>query len=200
MQTSYIPDIAGDGTVRGVYALSTDVSAMKAVERDLLALARFDTLTGLANRHQFNEKLPQAMARAQRSGEALALLFLDVDHFKTVNDRYGHAMGDGVLREFAARLLQSVRTTDTVARLAGDEFVVILEGVHGDEEPQAVARKILVRIAGTFRVEGRDLAVSTSIGIALYHGEPIGTAELLAKADEALYAAKHAGRNTFHLA
>lgn len=196
---SYIPEIGPDGHVRGIYMLSTDVSALKEVEQRLSTLARFDTLTGLANRHQFNERLPEALARAQRSGQHLALMYLDIDHFKAINDGFGHAIGDGVLREFAVRLKNSVRATDTVARLAGDEFVVILENLHSDAEPQFVARKIVAQVNRPFLLEDLEISVSTSVGIALLR-EGCSAEELLARADKALYAAKSSGRNTFHMA
>lgn len=200
LRNTYLPDIADDGRVDGVFMLSADVTALKRVERQLTMLARFDTLTGLANRHQLNEKLAEALARAQRSGEALALMFLDIDHFKSINDTLGHAAGDSVLKEFAARLGQCVRTTDTVARLAGDEFVVILEGVHSEAEPQFVARKIVGQVSRPFDVAGRELSVTTSVGIAFHASGVVSPAELLARADKALYAAKSAGRNTYQLA
>jgi diguanylate cyclase (GGDEF)-like protein/PAS domain S-box-containing protein len=196
----YLPDITPEGNVKGVFMLSTDLTEVKTVERQLSQLARFDALTGLANRHQFNEKLPDALARSQRTGEALALMFLDIDHFKSVNDTFGHATGDGVLREFAERLRQCVRATDTVARLAGDEFVVILENVHSEAEPQFVARKIVGQINRPFDIEGREIVVTTSVGIAFHRGAGVSPEELLARADKALYAAKSAGRNTYQLA
>ncbi|KLN56467.1 putative diguanylate cyclase YegE [Variovorax paradoxus] len=199
-RVSYVPDIGPDGATRGIFSLSLDISALKAVERQLSDLARFDTLTGLSNRLAFNEFLPGAIARAQRSGNALAVLFLDVDHFKTINDTLGHATGDGVLVEYARRLLASVRTTDTVARLAGDEFVVVLENVHTREAAVAVARKIVQQVGtAPFEVDGRSLNVTTSIGIAFHQAADasVTAADLLARADAALYRAKAAGRNTF---
>jgi diguanylate cyclase (GGDEF)-like protein/PAS domain S-box-containing protein len=200
LQNTYLPDVGADGHVKGVFMLSSDVTQLKLVERQLTTLARFDSLTGLANRHQFNEKLADALARAQRSGEALALMFLDIDHFKSINDTFGHAAGDSVLREFAHRLRQCVRGTDTVARLAGDEFVIILEGVHSEAEPQFVARKIVGQVNRPFDTKSGGLEVTTSVGIAFHRGPPMSPEELLARADKALYTAKAQGRNTYHLA
>ena len=201
LQTTYVPDVRFDGTVAGIYTLSTDISDLKAVQQQLSQMARFDTLTGLANRRQLNEKLPEVVARAHRSGEAIALMYLDVDRFKSINDNYGHATGDAVLQEFARRVRSSVRATDTVGRLAGDEFVVVLEGLHAAAEPQFVARKIIAAIERPFELaDGLVLQVSTSVGIAFSIDARLAPEALLARADAALYEAKAAGRNTFRLA
>ena len=200
LQTEYIPDVREDGSVAGIYTLSVDVTEQKKVEQQLSVLARFDPLTGLPNRRQFEEKLQEAIARSTRSGHLVSLLFLDVDKFKGINDTLGHAAGDEVLKEFALRLTKCVRKTDTVCRLAGDEFVVILEGLHTFEEPQFVARKILATIAPPFDVLGRELKVSTSIGVAVQEPQATSVARLLAMADEALYEAKAAGRNAYRCA
>ncbi len=199
LRVIYVPDLRDDGSVAGIYGMSTDVTPLKRVERQLQALARMDALTGLPNRHQFNEKLQEALDQARVSGEALALLFLDVDHFKSINDSLGHAAGDAVLREFGQRLKRAVRPTDCVARLAGDEFVIILEGLRGEAEPQFVARKILAQIAHVFDIDGRHLDVSTSVGIAFHRQGVTSASELLARADAALYEAKAAGRNTYRI-
>jgi diguanylate cyclase (GGDEF)-like protein/PAS domain S-box-containing protein len=200
LQTQYIPDLRPDGSVAGFYGISIDVTAQKAVERELGLLARFDALTGLANRFQFNEKLSEALARCQRSGRALALMFLDIDHFKRINDTLGHAVGDGALKEFARRLRRTVRATDTVARLAGDEFVVILEGLHSEDEPRLIAAKILAEVNHPFVLGECRLAVTTSVGIACTGTGRVTAAELLARADKALYEAKAAGRNKYECA
>ena len=200
----YLPDFQADGTVAGLYGLGSDVSELKKIELRLSQLVRSDALTGLANRYQFNESLPQALARARRSGDAIALLYLDIDRFKAINDTLGHAAGDEVLKAFAQRLQQSVRSTDSVARLGGDEFVIILEGIHGEDEPAAIARKIIANAARPLEIGGRSLALTTSIGIAF--GQRVeavdeGSVEaLIARADAALYAAKADGRNTFRIA
>ena len=200
---AYIPDIESDGRVAGLYGLATDVSALKNVEHQLSRLVRSDVLTGLANRYAFNEALPLALSRARRAMAGLALMYLDIDHFKRINDTLGHAAGDEVLKAFAARLQQSVRTTDTVARLGGDEFVIILEGVNSADEPQVVARKIVASVAAPLEVEGRTLTLTTSIGIAFRRAivaADAATAEaLVGRADAALYAAKKAGRNTWRV-
>ncbi len=198
--TTYLPDVAADGTVQGIYALVIDVTAMKAAEEQLMQMARTDSLTGLPNRLCFNERLVDALARSRRSGKPLALLFLDVDRFKLINDTLGHAAGDEVLRLFGERLLSCVRETDTVARLAGDEFVVILEELHTPAEPQFIARKIIAAINRSFELREGLWDASTSIGIAFHTEGTVQPAALLAAADRALYEAKAGGRNTYRLA
>jgi len=202
-QAHLIPDKDLEGRVLGFYLMSFNITALKEAERKLTELARLDTLTGLPNRLAFNEFLPAALARAQRAGSAIALMFLDIDHFKAINDTLGHACGDGVLTEYARRLLASVRSTDTAARLAGDEFVVVLENLRTQEAAAAVAQKIIGQIgAPAFQVNGRTLEVTTSIGIAFLQAPDISVPaeELLARADAALYDAKSAGRNRFAFA
>ena len=199
LDTQYLPHLDAHGQVQGVYKLSADISAMKAVERQLRQLARVDTLTQLPNRREFEDRLPQAQARARRLGTGLALLFLDVDHFKKINDSHGHAVGDAVLRTFAERLRHCVRTTDTVARLAGDEFVIVLEGLNVAEEARIVASKIDAEVRREMQVDGCVLQVSTSIGIAFDALGRLQPDELLSRADDALYAAKEAGRATWRM-
>ena len=200
---AYIPDIESDGRVAGLYGLATDVSALKNVEKQLSLLVRSDVLTGVANRYCFNEAFPLALSRARRTMTGFALMYLDIDHFKSINDSLGHAAGDVVLKAFVLRLQQSVRTTDTVARLGGDEFVIILEGVNNHEEAQVVARKIVANVTRPLDVEGRTLTMTTSIGIAFRReilAADSATAEaLIGRADAALYAAKKAGRNTWRV-
>ncbi|HEX7686157.1 MAG TPA: PAS domain S-box protein [Burkholderiaceae bacterium] len=200
LHTLYLPDTGADGTTAGFYVLVSDVSAMKLAEKRLALQARTDALTGLPNRYAFNEKLAEALARSRRNEQAVGLFFLDIDRFKSINDTLGHAAGDQVLSVFAQRLRASVREVDAVARLAGDEFVVILEGLHTPFEPQAIARKILAAMAQPLAVEGRELLITASIGIAYQADGRAQADELLARADEALYAAKAAGRGTFRMA
>lgn len=199
LKTEYIPDQDEAGTVQGVYTLSSDVTELKTAELQLAELAHFDSLTGLANRHQFNQRIVEALDRADRSGEALALMFLDVDHFKSINDSMGHAAGDAVLKQFAARLKHCVRKTDTVARLAGDEFVIILESLQDADQARFIGGKIVAQIGQPFSILDRPLAVTTSVGIAFHSSGPMTPADLLATADAALYEAKAAGRNTFRM-
>jgi diguanylate cyclase (GGDEF)-like protein/PAS domain S-box-containing protein len=201
LKCSFIPDIdETTGKARGVYGMIHNVTKAKVAEQRLTRLARFDTLTGLANRHQFNETLVQTLVDNQDNPRPMALMFLDIDHFKQVNDRHGHGCGDLLLKDFAQRLTENVRPTDAVARLSGDEFVVLLEGMHSDEEPQFIARKIIAAVEKPFVLEGHTLCVTTSIGIAMHaHADEVPST-FMKRADEALYDAKRAGRNTFRLA
>ncbi|MCO5104303.1 MAG: diguanylate cyclase [Burkholderiaceae bacterium] len=199
----YVPERDEHGAVVGVVVMTTNITDLKTAQRTLAQQARVDPLTLLANRVAFNETLPLMLARARRSGDALAVMYLDIDHFKAINDSLGHAAGDEVLCEFARRLQASVRATDLAVRLAGDEFVVVLENLCGTEVAGAVAQKIVDQVARpVFDVHGRPLSITTSIGIAFHAASspPATPAELLARADGALYAAKAAGRNRFEFA
>jgi diguanylate cyclase (GGDEF)-like protein/PAS domain S-box-containing protein len=199
VHTQYLPAFRDDGTVGGFYGLSTDVTLARKMEADLKVLARIDALTALPNRRQFEENLGISLARALRSGKGMAVLFLDIDHFKAINDSLGHASGDAVLTEFAHRLKQCVRSTDTVARLAGDEFVIVLDNLATEKEAELVARKVLRAMEPVFLLERGNRQVSVSIGIA-YHGTGIIEDDaLLDRADSALYQAKAAGRANYRL-
>ncbi|MBC7514744.1 MAG: diguanylate cyclase [Herminiimonas sp.] len=197
LRSVFVPDFAADGSVRGMFTLSSDITAQNEIEAELRRLARFDSLTGLPNRAYLYELLETALGRSKRNCQAVAVLFLDIDHFKSINDTLGHRKGDLVLQEFAARLSRSVRTTDMVGRLAGDEFVIALELLASQEEAEQVARKILQEIRKPWVLNGQRLTVTTSIGIAFDRDHAQGAADLIAAADSALYAAKALGRNTF---
>jgi diguanylate cyclase (GGDEF)-like protein/PAS domain S-box-containing protein len=201
LKCNFIPDFDEEtGVPRGVYGMVHNVTKAKHAEQRLTRLAQFDTLTGLANRLQFNETLTRVLNDQASHFKPLALMFLDIDHFKQVNDRLGHAGGDALLKEFALRLSDCVRPTDAVARLSGDEFVVLLEGMHSDEEPQFIARKIIATIEKPFFLDGVPLRVTASIGIAMRTLVDEAASELMKRADEALYEAKRNGRNTFRMA
>lgn len=170
----------------------------REAEVKLEAQARTDILTGIDNRRMFEETFAAALARAARANSSVALAYLDIDHFKAINDTYGHKAGDEVLVEFAKRLRAAVRSTDSVARLAGDEFVAIFEGVSNDAEPAILAGKILDMARTPFMAAGKPLQVTTSVGIAI-GGGGASMEDYLALSDEALYAAKDAGRDRFAL-
>jgi diguanylate cyclase (GGDEF)-like protein/PAS domain S-box-containing protein len=200
LRTTYVPDRATDGSVQGLYVLIQDITESKAVEDRLSRMARFDHLTGLMNRQPFEDRLGEAVRNLRRGSGALALLFIDVDHFKAINDSRGHATGDAVLKEFARRLQQAVRSNDAVARLAGDEFVVLLERVRDPEQAEAVAAKVCAEMQPAFALADGPLAVTASVGVAWCDGAQLRTSEqVMAAADDALYEAKRAGRNTWRL-
>ena len=172
-----------------------DLTAQKIREEKLSYLAYHDSLTGLPNRLLFMDRLVQAIAHAHRNLEQVAVLFIDLDQFKQINDMLGHAVGDALLQGVATRLVACMREGDTVARLAGDEFTMIIEG--GDEERgKVVAQKILAELGQAFNLNGEMLRIAASIGLALYplHGNTVEA--LLQHADEAMYEAKAMGGNT----
>ena len=177
----------------GTYA---DINARKMAEDRLRHRAEFDTLTDLPNRSLFIERLQQAMARATPSSP-MALLFLDVDHFKTINDTLGHEAGDQVLKVFATRMRECIRQADTVARLSGDEFTVILEGLHGVDDAQALASKLVETLRAPIALAGKLFVITASVGVAMWSDGETDDAELLRRADTALYEAKRRGRDGF---
>ncbi|OWQ86199.1 hypothetical protein CDN99_20390 [Roseateles aquatilis] len=196
----YVPDVRPDGTVAGVYTLATDITAFKQVERELDRLSRVDPLTGLPNRRQFESRLSESLARTRRGGRTLGLMFLDLDHFKQVNDTLGHAAGDVVLKVFADRVRGVIRETDQLCRLAGDEFVLILENLAEPREATLVAQKVVEAVRVPLALSGTELRLSTSIGVACHDGGDESEVALLGRADDALYAAKDAGRDCWRSA
>ena len=200
LQTIYLPQKDSEGRVLSLYCLTNDVTELKQKQLQLDALARKDTLTGLPNRRAFEERVLEAMARTRRSGDPIGVMYLDLDRFKGINDSLGHAAGDAVLQEFAQRLSLNVRETDVAARYAGDEFLILLEGLSSYLDAQGVASKILLSMRAPFEVVGQVVPVTTSIGFAMYHGDDEDLKSLLARADTALYAAKNDGRNRMAMA
>ncbi len=200
VRVTYVPEIDAKGNVLGTYGLINDISELKRVERQLRILAEYDTLTGLLNRNRFKVRLSEAISRSERNDDTLALLYLDIDHFKSINDSLGHQAGDEVLKEFARRLTRCIRQTDKLTRLAGDEFVIVLEGMHGTEETSIVAKKIIAAMASPFSLVGQERLVSTSIGVVIRRKGELDGDSLVRRADEALYVAKDSGRGGFHLA
>ncbi len=174
-----------------------DVSTRKASEARADAMARLDPLTGLPNRLLLRERLAEALARLARTGEACALLLIDLDRFKPVNDTLGHPIGDALLEKVADRLRSTVRPTDTVARIGGDEFVILQAGAHDAAGTQALARRIVDLIGRTYMVEGHLLTIGASVGVALAPADGADADRLLKNADLALYRAKLDGRGTY---
>ena len=199
-----LPSESGDGTIDIIYS-GRDASlriaaeqALLASQRELETLARVDSLTGLPNRRQFDERLALAVARSQRPGLPVALLYLDIDHFKQINDTHGHGVGDQVLQVFAERLVGCVRAGDLAARLGGDEFVVLVEDALLPQAAEIIARKLIATMDIDITVDGIRVRATTSVGIAYCPFRTSGEV-LMAAADAALYGAKKAGRNTCQL-
>ncbi|MCJ2135906.1 EAL domain-containing protein [Methylobacterium sp. J-026] len=174
-----------------------DVSSRKATEARADAMARLDPLTGLPNRLLLRERLAAALARLARTGEACALLLIDLDRFKPVNDTLGHPIGDALLEKVADRLRSTIRPTDTVARIGGDEFVILQAGIRDAAGTQALARRIVDLIGRTYMVEGHLLTIGASVGVALAPADGTDADRLLKNADLALYRAKLDGRGTY---
>ncbi|MHB2211147.1 putative bifunctional diguanylate cyclase/phosphodiesterase [Methylobacterium sp. CM6257] len=174
-----------------------DVSTRKATEARADEMARLDPLTGLPNRLLLRERLAEALARLARSGEACALLLIDLDRFKPVNDTLGHPIGDALLEKVADRLRSTVRPTDTVARIGGDEFVILQAGIRDAAGTQVLARRIVDLIGRTYMVEGHLLTIGASVGVALAPEDGVDADKLLKNADLALYRAKLDGRGTY---
>ena len=196
--TQFVPDVSEDGKVVGFYSMTFDITEAKEAQRKLASIARHDALTGVASRLHFEEELTQSAGRAARGGQPLLVLALDLDRFKGINDTFGHAVGDEVLREFARRLRYSVFDVDLVGRIGGDEFVVLVEINASAAVGETIARRIVEAMAAPMQVGGHSLQVATSIGIGLHH--PVVSAEAaMALADQALYDAKARGRNTWAL-
>ena len=189
-----------EGNPSGLFALISDITQRKQAEEQIRNLAFYDVLTQLPNRRLLLDRLGQALAASHRSGQFGAILFLDLDNFKTVNDTQGHDVGDLLLTEVARRLRASVRDDDTVARLGGDEFVVLLEGLHSAQaiaaaQVETVAEKLREAINQPISIQGREFHSTPSIGVCLFFNHQVRVDELLKRADVAMYQAKDAGRN-----
>lgn len=199
--STYIPH-RREQEVVGFYVLSQDITPRKQLELELKRHALNDPLTGLPNRRSLMEQLPKAMARSSRTEQMMALLFMDLDGFKAINDNFGHDAGDELLQQFAQRIQSHLRETDTLFRLAGDEFTLILENLqHGQPDAGRKARQLLEAMAEPFVLTAATVTLSSSIGIACYRPHARMNAEaLLGHADQAMYQAKRAGKNRFVVA
>ncbi len=178
-------------------AMLRDISDQKLAQQRIEQLAHFDELTHLPNRSLFYDRLGQAITMAKRNKSSIALLFMDMDGFKRVNDTLGHHFGDMLLVKVAERLSRDVRESDTLARLGGDEFTLILNDTHGREAVAMVAKKLIESIGQSFDLEGHTVRIGVSIGIARYPDDAEAKGALLIVADKAMYAAKAVGKNTF---
>ncbi|MBU4407794.1 MAG: diguanylate cyclase domain-containing protein [Desulfurivibrionaceae bacterium] len=185
------------GSLEGIICVFNDITELKKAEHTLKKMAHYDALTGVANRNLFFEKLENSIRDAQREERIFALLYLDLDKFKAINDSMGHEIGDLVLKTVASRLQEVVRTGDMVARMGGDEFTIILNALHSAADAEILAKKITKTIAAPFAANGFVCTLGVSIGISLFPKDGSHTEILVNKADYAMYLAKAAGRNTF---
>jgi len=190
----------GDLLVRALhYAIERQrmVVALEQARQHEHHMASHDGLTGLPNRQLFYDRLGQALAQARRHGQVVGVMFMDLDHFKLINDTLGHHIGDGLLRQVGRRLEGCIRESDTAARLGGDEFTVILYGLANPQDASVVAQNILDRLAEAFSVQGREIQVGCSIGISVFPDDGDDAESIMRNADMAMYRAKNHGRNTY---
>ena len=188
-----------DPVKRRHVAVISDITARKRGEEVVWRRANYDELTGLPNRRLFTDRLKQTLGRAARHSNCMAVLFIDLDGFKPVNDLYGHQTGDELLKQVATRMDLCLREEDTVARQGGDEFVVLLATIHSEREALAVAEKLLTALHSPFQIEEHTINIGASIGVALFPQDGDTAEVLIGNADSAMYAAKEAGRHTVRL-
>lgn len=200
-EVTYIPQVSDDGTsVIGFHTMRRDITSQRRETRQLRRLAQIDALTGLANRAGFMQKLGAAMDSAAAEGRLMALMYMDIDRFKPVNDTHGHHIGDELLRALSARLLATLRATDTVSRLGGDEFTIILENLARAEDACLLAEKIVTAMQAPFALEGITVSISVSIGLAYFKEGKVEPDVLIREADRLLYLTKERGRNGYQAA
>ncbi|WP_342620483.1 EAL domain-containing protein [Rhodoferax sp. GW822-FHT02A01] len=197
VENRYIPVRDGEGKLIEVEGIILDITERKAAEERIAQLARTDNLTGLANRATFTERLHQAFAAARRGATPFAILYIDLDHFKPVNDTYGHPVGDSLLKEVSQRLRACTRDSDLVARLGGDEFAILQGEISEPANAGALATKILSNVALPFVLNGIEIRISASIGICPFLNESAGADAMVVQADLALYRSKEEGRNQY---
>jgi diguanylate cyclase (GGDEF)-like protein/PAS domain S-box-containing protein len=187
------------GRTTGAVIAFRDVSAARRTSLRLSRLAQYDSLTDLPNRLLVRDRLQQAISLARRQARRAAVLFIDLDRFKHVNDSLGHLVGDQLLKDIAVRLTTIVRESDTVGRQSGDEFVVVLSGLESADSAVTTAAKVHAALAGPYRIDVHDLCVSASIGISVYPDDASDAVTLLGHADAAMYRAKESGRNSVQM-
>ncbi|WP_245727746.1 sensor domain-containing protein [Nitrosovibrio tenuis] len=187
----------GAGNVIGASKIARDITEAKESQARMQHLAHYDSLTGLPNRILLADRLKSAIADAARYSHRLALLFVDLDRFKLVNDSLGHEIGDQLLKNVAKRMQSTVRATDTISRVGGDEFIVLLSQVPSAEVPARIAEKLINVVSKPYRIEGHELTVTASVGISVYPDDGRDEGSLMRNADASMYSAKEAGRNRY---
>jgi diguanylate cyclase (GGDEF)-like protein/PAS domain S-box-containing protein len=197
IEDSAAPIHSRDNKVLGAVIVFHDVSASRAMTQRMSHLAQHDFLTGLPNRLLLTERLSRAIGLAKRHNKQVALLFLDLDYFKSVNDSLGHTIGDELLQSVATRLVACVRSTDTVCRQGGDEFVILLAEIERPQDAAQIADKLLVALAVPQFISGHELLVTLSIGISIYPDDAVDADATMRNADTAMYFAKASGRNNY---
>ena len=197
VEVTLVPNRDLQGRVTGVHIMALDVSERIRYQEQIERNANYDSLTGLPNRNLLADRLAQAMIQAERSQGTLAVMFIDLDHLKRINDGLGHAVGDEVIAAVGARIAEALRAGDTVARLSGDEFVVLLPNLKRVDDASVVAQKILAAVARPLKVNAHEFVLSASAGIALYPKDAGEAGALMRGADAALYRAKEDGRDCF---
>ncbi|MBU0620758.1 MAG: GGDEF domain-containing protein [Gammaproteobacteria bacterium] len=200
MYWSSVPAFDDEGKVRHLVAVGMDVTEQRKEKHQLENLAHRDALTDLYNRTFFERRLPEDVLRAKMEGVGLALLYIDLDCFKPVNDQHGHEAGDAVLREVAARLRKGLRQNDIVCRIGGDEFAVILYGISSRDDVGMIVAPMIERLAQAYDIKGICPDLGASVGIAFLDDDVQNSQELLRKADAAMYRAKQAGKGRFAFA
>ncbi|GAA5182167.1 hypothetical protein GCM10025771_30790 [Niveibacterium umoris] len=188
-----------EGKLQQYVGISSDITSSKLHEAELDRIAHFDSLTGVPNRRLLADRLERAIAHARRAGKLLAVCYLDLDGFKPVNDLHGHAVGDELLVEITRRLQGQLRGDDTIARIGGDEFAILINDLSEANEVEVALERLLCAVATPVLVQGQELAVSASIGVTLYPTDDVDAEPLLRHADHAMYQAKEAGKNRFFL-
>ncbi|MBN2894524.1 MAG: diguanylate cyclase [Campylobacterales bacterium] len=187
------------GTSKHYIGLIADITKAKRYEQRLEKIAHYDTLTGVPNRFLLIDRLEQAMAQAQRHHEQIAVVYLDMDGFKEVNDRHGHAVGDRLLIEISQKLQQILRNEDTLARLGGDEFIIILRHLTHAEHTEEILQRILHSVSSTIHIDDYTITVSASLGVTFYpQQEPVDAEQLIRQSDQSMYVAKQSGKNRYY--
>jgi diguanylate cyclase (GGDEF)-like protein/PAS domain S-box-containing protein len=199
LSTTKVPLRNSEGKIVGIVGIGQDITERKRVEEELAYMATHDALTGLPNRWLFNDRLTLELARAYRNRQKVAVMLLDLDHFKDVNDTLGHSVGDKLLQVVGERLTSIVRKSDTVARMGGDEFMLLslFPGIRREEDAVKIAQRILQAFRKPFIFDDHEIRITTSIGIAIYPYAGKDADTLIKNADIAMYCAKQRGRDNY---